>query len=256
MASTSAVADIVATTARDFDPDRYLAALLAPRPYRADLVTLAALTGELSRTLRTVREPMLAEIRLQWWRDVLGAGAVTGSPVADAAIGMVRRHRIGADLLDDLTFADAGAAGPIAPDADGWRRLGRADAAAFRIACAILGVSLSHAADRTSARAGESFAVARRLYVEASGLPPSGSSRLSLPLAPWIEGIRERRDEVRIALADAPFELLVALLPLALVEPYLRALQENEGGGASVRSPLSPLVRAWSLWWARLRRRI
>lgn len=256
MASKSADADLVATSARDFDPDRYLAALLAPRSHRADLVTLAALTGEVSRTLRTVREPMLAEIRLQWWRDALAAGAVTGSPVADAAVAMVRRHRIGAGLLDDLTFADAAATGPIGPDSDAWRRLGASDAAAFRIATAVLCISRSHAADRTLTLAGEAFAVARRLHVEASGHSPPGGARLSLPLAPWIEGVRSRRDQVRLALADAPFELLVALLPLALIEPYLRALQENEGGGTSVRGSLSPLLRAWSLWRARLRRRI
>lgn len=55
----------VRDTARTYAPDRYLAALLAPKSYRDDLIILAAFLGEMERIPKIVREPALGEIRLQ-----------------------------------------------------------------------------------------------------------------------------------------------------------------------------------------------
>ena len=60
-----------ARAARELDYDRYLAALLAPRAARDGLMALAAFHGEIARIPRTVREPGVGDIRLQWWRDAL-----------------------------------------------------------------------------------------------------------------------------------------------------------------------------------------
>lgn len=258
MAGSTTTAGLVAAAARNHDPDRYVAALLAPRSVRADLVTLAALTGELARIGRMVREPMLAAMRLQWWRDALENGATTGYPVADDAIHMVRRLGVTAGVLGDLTrtAADIDAADVVAADEAGWCEAGAADAAAFRIALAIMGVAATPEWNRVAELAGEGFAVVRRLNAEAGDRPPPAGSRLSLPVAPWIEGVRARRDEVARHLAHASRAPLVALLPLALIEPYLRSLQEHDGGGVRARGGLTPLARAWCLWKARMTRRI
>lgn len=53
------------------DEDRYFAALLAPHPQRDHLMALYALNLELAKIRLKVSEPMLGEIRLQWWREVL-----------------------------------------------------------------------------------------------------------------------------------------------------------------------------------------
>ena len=68
--------------ARANEYDRYLAALLAPKAARPGLIALAAFQGEVARAVETVNEPIMGEIRLQWWRDALPGlrdGASTGS---------------------------------------------------------------------------------------------------------------------------------------------------------------------------------
>ncbi len=95
------------TSARDGEPDRLAAALLGPDPQRAALLALAAFSSELRRIPATVREPMMGEIRLQWWRDTITAGAATGNPVADALIEAIRTHNLPPAFLIAMTEARA-----------------------------------------------------------------------------------------------------------------------------------------------------
>lgn len=60
-----------AATVRRADPDRYFSALFAPAEARPFLFALYALNYELARIAENVRDPMLAQIRLQWWREAL-----------------------------------------------------------------------------------------------------------------------------------------------------------------------------------------
>ncbi len=53
------------------DPDRFLAAMAAPVPARAVLFPIYALNVEVARAPWVTQEPMIAEMRLQWWRDAL-----------------------------------------------------------------------------------------------------------------------------------------------------------------------------------------
>ena len=72
--------------ARVHEPDHTIAAMLAPRTVRVDLITLAAYCGEVRRIPLSVSDATLGEIRLQWWRDVVSAGAqggLSGNPIAD-----------------------------------------------------------------------------------------------------------------------------------------------------------------------------
>jgi phytoene synthase len=88
-------------TVRRADPDRYLSALFAPEERRPLLVALYAFNHELARVGETVREPMMGEIRLQWWREV----------VAEARDGRPRAHDVARGLAE--LFARAGP--PLAP---------------------------------------------------------------------------------------------------------------------------------------------
>ncbi len=56
---------------RRHDPDRYFCALFAPSAQREVLFTLYAFNHELARANEVTREPGLALIRLQWWREVV-----------------------------------------------------------------------------------------------------------------------------------------------------------------------------------------
>lgn len=62
------------------DPDRFATAMLAPPSARARLVTLCALNAELARTALSARDPLIAEMRVQWWIDQLAALADTPPP--------------------------------------------------------------------------------------------------------------------------------------------------------------------------------
>ena len=62
---------MLAGTLRRADPDRYFTLLFAPAAHRGTLLTLYSLNHELARAREVTREPGLALIRLQWWREVL-----------------------------------------------------------------------------------------------------------------------------------------------------------------------------------------
>ena len=79
------------------DKDRFLATLFAPQKYRRALYALYAFNLEVARTRELAREPMPGEIRLQWWRDVLGGagrGEIDAHPVAAALRDAVVRYRL------------------------------------------------------------------------------------------------------------------------------------------------------------------
>lgn len=90
------------------DPDRYLSALFAPAGQRPLLYALYALNYEIARIAESVREPMMAEIRLQWWREA-AEGARAGSPRAHPVAEGLAELFARADLsLDDvLALIDA-----------------------------------------------------------------------------------------------------------------------------------------------------
>ena len=102
-ADLNACADLV----RRADPDRFLAAMAAPVAARAVLFPIYAFNVEVARAPWVTQEPMIAEMRLQWWRDAL-------DEIRDG--GDVRRHEVvtplsqvldkeGAALLDQLVAA-------------------------------------------------------------------------------------------------------------------------------------------------------
>ena len=76
------------------DPDRFMAAMAAPVAARAVLFPLYALNVEVARAPWVTQEPMIAEMRLQWWRDALAE---------IAAGGPVRRHEVVTPLAQVLT---------------------------------------------------------------------------------------------------------------------------------------------------------
>lgn len=93
-ASHRYVLDVV----RAADRDRFLGALFAPEPARGGLLALLAFDHELARTRVVTREPMLARIRLEWWREAVGEAAGTGKPraqpIVESLSETVRRHRL------------------------------------------------------------------------------------------------------------------------------------------------------------------
>ncbi len=73
---------------RAVDEDRWLATRFASADARPGLVAVLAFNHEIARVAEIVSEPMLGEIRLQWWRETLteigNGGAVRAHDVAQA----------------------------------------------------------------------------------------------------------------------------------------------------------------------------
>lgn len=72
---------------RDHDHDRWLTMLFASADDREALAALYAFNHEVAKTRETVSEPMLGEIRLEWWREAINdlySGTVRRHPVTEA----------------------------------------------------------------------------------------------------------------------------------------------------------------------------
>lgn len=93
--SVQACADLL----RRGDPDRYRAAMAAPVSARPVLFALYAFNLEVARAPWVTEEPLIAEMRLQWWADALDE---------IAAGGPVRRHEVVSPLAEVLAPEVAG----------------------------------------------------------------------------------------------------------------------------------------------------
>ena len=110
----------LAESLRRHDPDRYLTALFAPPARRETLFALYAFDHELARARAVTREPVIALMRLAWWREGV-EGAARAHEVA-APLGAA----LAAGLLDrgDLLAAIAAReieAEPEIPTLADWR---------------------------------------------------------------------------------------------------------------------------------------
>jgi NADH dehydrogenase [ubiquinone] 1 alpha subcomplex assembly factor 6 len=147
----------LATGLRQHDRDRYQTALFAPADRRDALFALYAFNYEVARIREHVREPMLGQIRLQWWRDALDE-IYAGKPprrheVATPLAEAIRTHRLSkthfATLLDarardmeDAPPPSLAALEDYAAETSGSLNL---------LALEILGVGDAHAADAARA---------------------------------------------------------------------------------------------------------
>lgn len=270
--------------AKDGDPDRYAAALFAPRLARDRLFALLAFNVELARVAELVQEPQLGEIRLQWWREALArglAGEATGHPVADAIAGAARacglRQEDLASLIDARHF-------------DVSVRLMRDDAALadyldktagtlFRLAAQIASSESAAGALESTARAAKAAGVAYGLTGLMRALPVrvaqgrldipedalrrhggassevlagKGSESLAAVLAEWRKAARVALATAAREIAALPAQARSAFLPLALVEPYLLALEKTRDPLREVAT-INPLHRLWRLATYRFR---
>jgi Squalene/phytoene synthase len=133
---------------RAADRDRFLAALFAPEPARSDLLALLAFDHELARTRSVTREPMLALIRLQWWREAVaeaaGAAKPRAQPIVESLSEMVRRRGLAPERLAALIDARE-------EEIEGPLDVLRAGHALADLQLAVLGID--HAPTQAAARA-------------------------------------------------------------------------------------------------------
>lgn len=278
----------VRAVAREGEPDRYAAALLAPSPLQADLLTLAAFAAEIARVPIQVREPMMGEIRLQWWHDAVDAGAkgaASGHPVADALGDAIRRHALDRAPLHSAIEArlfDIGR-GLHADEATLAAYFGATEGSIFALGLAVAGVAATPQSDPIAKAAGRAYGTARALsrlpvLLDKGGFPLP-ENRLT-EFGVTAEAFAERpptRETLRAVQAVAAAlrtsalrdlgevrqdwrslgdKALPVLLPLALTEPYFAAQHSNRDHMLARITELSPLGRLWRLWRAHRRRTV
>ena len=235
--------DPVWDSARTQEPDRYLAALYAPESARSRLMALAAFQGEITRIPASVREPLLAEIRLQWWRDALDQlrkGELTGHPVADRLGPDIASGLLPLGLLSGM-IDEAGERDTASLIADPQilrSHLNKSQGAAFALAARALGARHSDAVETATARAGFVYGLARMLV---EGRVRDAQQRDSLAAE-----CRRALPEAAAAVARLDSALLPGFLPLAMANVYLH----QAGPG------VSPLKRWWRLWRAQVSGRV
>jgi phytoene synthase len=98
----------VGAIVRQYDRDRFLTALFAPEDRREALFALYAFNYEVAKTREVVTEPMLGQIRLQWWRETV-EGIYSGTPrrhdIAEALATAISRHSLGQAHFEALIEA-------------------------------------------------------------------------------------------------------------------------------------------------------
>jgi len=98
----------MAFEARKQDRDRFLCALFAPDDAREGLYTLLAFNAEIAKTREVVSEPLLGEIRLQWWRDAVERiysdpeGDFDDHAVLAGLASIIKHTKLSRDNLDQL----------------------------------------------------------------------------------------------------------------------------------------------------------
>ncbi len=273
-ASDEAARQVVREAARSTAFDRYLAALLTPEPARSDLITLAAYLGELARIPLIVKEPALADIRLQWWEDAIETitgGGVTGNPIADELGKVIARRALPAELVvqpirgRSRELADE----RIADEAAFRHYLSETEGTAFRLAAIVLGEhgntsdEIAEPAGAAWGRVGLALSLPRHLAHRRLPLPQTrtaGSDPRLMPRSKAAAAVRDLTAELAVEAraklgkareaADAgKGRVSRAFLPLALVEPYLRALASPDHDPLFDVADVSPLTRVSKLWW-------
>lgn len=91
------------------DPDRFAAVIAAPVAVRGRLLVLYAFNLEVARAPWVTEEPLIAEMRLQWWRDVV-AEAGAGKParaheVAGPVAALIGETGLPVEVMDQLVAA-------------------------------------------------------------------------------------------------------------------------------------------------------
>ena len=96
----------MAALVRRYDRDRYQTALFAAPADREALFALYAFNYEIARVRESVREPMLGQIRLQWWRgaidDAFAGVAPRRHDVVEALTATIRTRQLSRGHFDRL----------------------------------------------------------------------------------------------------------------------------------------------------------
>jgi phytoene synthase len=269
-------ADQCGSDLRRLDPDRWLTALFAPDDRRPGLLALYAFNVEIARARESVSQPMIGQIRLQWWREAW-EGVAAGRPRQHPVVLALHEHCRSLDLptvmtlidarerdMDDSPFADLAALTAYARSTS---------APLIKLAAQQLGAALD---DGIADAAGTAYALAgilratphllarRRVLLPADlltaeGLTPEAAYQTEVgeALRPVMARIAAEAEGALQAARGgrAPRAALPALLPATLAGLTLKSLRRSGQNPVVAETGVTPLRRQMALLWASLRGR-
>jgi phytoene synthase len=237
------------------DNDRYLTALHAPAARREALFALYAFNIEVAKTRETVSEPMIGQIRLQWWREAIDeaySGKVRDHAVLRPLAAAIEAHDLSRghfDALIDAREFDLTEEPPETLEAliDYTRDT---SSALIQLALEALGIGEGAAHDAARPvgiawgltgllRAAAFHARAKRQYLPEALMQSAGADRadlFELRGGPALANVaRAMAEEAHRQLSagrayrrDIPRAAIPALLPATLTEIYLKRLARQE----------------------------
>lgn len=257
---------------RRYDRERYVTALFADARRRDALLALYAFNLELARTPDSVSEPMLGEIRLQWWREAVAeifearprrhevvaalAGAVTARPDLRSELEALIDART-ADLYE-TRYADL-------DELESY--LDTTSGRVVRLALAVLGINPEDSVNATARQVGIGFGLAgviralpfhirqRRIYLPEDLLAQQGLSRDDVlagrgaeRLSPIVAELarigQQHLKDARAVRGRVPAGATAALLPATLADRHLAQFAEH---GRPADTPGTNLVPPWQI---------
>lgn len=265
---------------RALDRTRWLGTLFVPETVRPALLALAAYRLELIRIVDGSREPMAAEIRLQWWRDAIrneGYGEGASVPLVDALRDGIARYGWPVDTV--CAVSEAFIHDLYADPFEDWDAFdgdaGEAYGAPVQLAAIALGIDAlgreeGMAAARTAATAAGYAGVAMAAADTATTFAPRfARGRTRIPAAAWREATggdltaalssgaspEASAEAVRMIVAhgreaDVEMREHLARVASSVRAAFLPALVASLALDAAHRSPIAP--RAPAPWRVQL----
>jgi phytoene synthase len=258
------------------DRDRWLACLFVPQALRPHIHALYAFSLEIARVREIVSEPLLGEIRFQWWRDALdetGDAGARANPIAAALLDTIARFSLPrAPLLEliDARLRDL-YDDPIESPAILESYTEATCASLFRLSTQILDGEEVAAGLGVAGHAGIAYGITGLLralpwhcargqvFVPAEILRARGAEHDDLTAGRASPGVLAALADLRaIARAhldtfDARLHSLSdksrpAFLPVCLCEPYLRLMEKPGYDPFKTVIELPQWRRQWILW--------
>ena len=273
----------LAALVRRHDRDRYQTALFAPADRREALFALYAFNYEIARVRETVSQPMLGQIRLQWWREIVAA-AFAGAPprqheIAEpltAVIGDNALTRAHFDRMIDTRERDLADAPPATLAALEAYAEGTA-ATLIYLALEVLGVA-EPAAHAAASEVGTLYALAGllrampfharagRCYIPAdiaarAGLDPADyagqrdSAGLRAATAALAEAAAAHLQAARQYRREIPRSARAAMLPAVVADRFLTRLKRADFNPFAPELSIPDPLQSWRLCAAALRNR-
>ncbi len=249
-------------TVKRIDPDRWMVSRFAPADGRKRLIALYAFADEIARAPWVTSEPMIAQIRLAWWREAVAEVFATPNkarrhPVVGA---MVQAFPAGAPRPTEADFEALIDAREPECDRAEWDQMDdlvrHVDNTAGRLAIAALsclaGEHVIAPQDRDAAllvgrawgltgyaRAFAEFARAGRMPAVTKALEAIGKSKEDLErarnpyegrqlIAPLLTAASETHRAAQSAMADVQPSLWPALGYGAIIPAYLNAMTRDD----------------------------